>query len=226
MGLADRDYMRREPRPPRRRRLANLVGVACLLALVLAGLYLTRDPDKRPKVEIGAPGLGLTVSPQRLYPRNDPWAAYLAPESACPGGEDRFAAFADQQRTMICLVNWARQRHGLRPLPENPDLSAAARLKAKDIRRCNDFSHGACGREPEAVARRIGYRGAWGENLYLGPVEFGRPRVALDQWLNSAGHRENLLRAGWSEQGIALLPVESFNGQREVALWVSQFGRR
>jgi uncharacterized protein YkwD len=77
-----------------------------------------------------------------------------------------------------------------------------------------------------AVARQVGYRGAWGENLYLGPVEFGRARVALDRWLNSPGHRENLLRGAWSEQGIALLPVASLKGQRDVALWVSHFGRR
>jgi uncharacterized protein YkwD len=217
--------MRRGPTPPRRRRLANLVGIGCLVVLVVAGVHFMHGAESRLKVIPEAPAIGIAVLPQRLYPRDDPWADYLAPESACPGGEDRSAALADQQRTMLCLVNWARQRHGLGPLPENRILSRAARLKAEDIRRCNEFAHGACGREPTAVAHEAGYRGVWGENLYLGPVEFGRPRVALDQWLNSAGHRENLLRDGWSEQGIALLPVESFQGQPDVALWVSQFGR-
>lgn len=136
--------MRHNPPPPRRRRLANLVGIALVVALVLAGVYLTGDADD---------------GTEPLYPRDDPWAEYLAPESACPGGHDRSAALADQQRTMLCLVNWARQRHGLRPLPENPVLSTAARLKARDIRRCSDLSHGACGREPIAVARQLGYRG-------------------------------------------------------------------
>ncbi len=66
----------------------------------------------------------------------------------------------------------------------------------------------------------------WGENLYLGPGEFGRPRVAVDGWLNSTGHRENLFRADWSEQGVALVEVPLFEGQPDVALWVSQFGQR
>jgi hypothetical protein len=115
MGLADREYMRRKPTRLGHRRLANLIGIAVLLTLVIVGVYFTRDEGPNPR-----------VVPQPLYPREDPWADYLAPESACPGGEDRSAALADQQRTMLCLVNWARRRHGLGPLPESPVLSTAA----------------------------------------------------------------------------------------------------
>jgi uncharacterized protein YkwD len=126
---------------------------------------------------------------------------------------------------MLCLLNWARQRRGLSPLPENPTLSVSARLKAQDINRCSDFSHEACGKRADDVARQAGYRAlAFGENLYLGPLEYGRPRVAVDQWLNSDGHRENLMRDRWTEQGVALLLVRAFKGQREVAIWVSHFG--
>jgi uncharacterized protein YkwD len=225
MGLADREYMRHAPSSRRRRALANIVGFALLVGLLLVGLRLV-EGDGNPRVTVGAPLLGVPLASQQLYPRNDPWAAYLAPESACPGGEDRSPSPIDQQRTMLCLVNWARQRHGVLPVPENPELSSAARLKAEDMRRCSDFSHEACGREADAVAKQAGYRGtAWGENLYSGPVEFGRPRVAVDRWLNSPGHRENLLRADWTEQGVALLRLESFSGQPDVALWVSNFGQ-
>jgi uncharacterized protein YkwD len=210
MGLADRDYTRRA-QASRRRRLPNLVGIACIVALVAAGAFL-------PAADGG--------STQRLSPRNDPWIKYLAPESACPDGQDRSAARAAEQRTMLCLVNWARRRHGLRPLTRDPVLSAAARLKAEDIRRCRDFSHRACGRAAYAVARQAGYRGSWGENLYWGQGELGRARIALSRWLISPRHRENLLRDHWTKQGIALQPVESFNGRRHVALWVSHFGDR
>jgi uncharacterized protein YkwD len=219
--------MRQRPPSRRRRVIANIVGVALLVGLLLLGLRLIPVRDANPRVSVRTPILGVSLASRRLYPRNDPWAAYLAPESACPGGEDRSLHPVDQQRTMVCLVNWARQRHGVRPVPENPELSAAARLKAEDMWRCSDFSHEACGRQADAVARQAGYRGsAWGENLYMGPAEYGRPRVALDRWLNSPGHRENLLRAEWTEQGLALLRLESFNGQRDVALWVSNFGER
>jgi uncharacterized protein YkwD len=128
---------------------------------------------------------------------------------------------------MICLLNWARSREGLPPLPENPLLSVGAALKARDIDSCEEFAHEACGKAADADARTAGYDGSgWGENIYAGPLEFGRPRVAVDRWLNSPHHRENLFREGWSEQGVAVRHVASFKGQPEVAIWVSAFGER
>ena len=188
-------------------------------------VLLRMDDDNGPQSIVVSP-LGLKAGQsERLYPENDPWKAYLAPESICPGGEDRSAPMADQLRTMVCLLNWARERRGLPALPVNATLSAAARAKAEDIYRCSDFAHEACGREAHSVADEAGYGGSsWGENLYAGSGELGRPRVAVDGWLNSTGHRENLFRQKWTEQGVALLPVPSFNGVPEVALWVSHFG--
>jgi hypothetical protein len=136
--------MRRDPPSRGRRRLSNLVGVALLVALLLIGLRFARDAD--------------SVEQQRLYPRNDPWAAYLAPEAACPGGEDRSAAIAVQEHTMLCLLNWARGRRGLSPIPESSTLSLAARLKAEDIQRCGDFAHDACGKKPDDVAHEPAMR--------------------------------------------------------------------
>jgi uncharacterized protein YkwD len=184
------------------------------------------DDDPGPESIVVSP-LGPKVGQsERLYPENDPWKAYLAPESICPGGEDRSAPTAEQLKTMACLLNWARERRGLPALPVNETLSAAARAKAEDIYRCSDFAHEACGKEAHSVAQEAGYAGSsWGENLYAGSGELARPRVAVDGWLNSAGHRENLFREEWTEQGIALLQAPSFNGVPEVALWVSHFGQ-
>jgi uncharacterized protein YkwD len=210
-----------------RRFLANAVGVillAGLIAAVVAVWRLGSDDDQR-TIVVSPLGLGSREA-EPLYPKNDPWAAYLAPESVCPGGEDRSAPIEEQKRTMVCLLNWARQRRGLSALPVSDALSEAARRKAEDIRRCSDFAHEACGKDARAVAEEAGYAGSvWGENLYAGPGEFGRPRVAVDGWLNSDGHRENLFRDLWEEQGVALLPVGSFKGASATVIWVSHFGR-
>jgi uncharacterized protein YkwD len=53
-----------------------------------------------------------------------------------------------------------------------------------------------------------------------------RTRVALDRWLNSPHHRENLLSASWTEQGIALLDAKAFSYGKDAAVWVSEFGQR
>lgn len=105
-------------------------------------------------------------------------------------------------------------------------MNRAGRLKAEAIDRCQTFSHGPCGQEPDAVARQVGYDGASGENLFAGDTRFGSARVAVDRWLNSPGHRRNMFNPQWSEHGIALLGVATFDGRRDVAIWVSQFGRR
>jgi uncharacterized protein YkwD len=171
-------------------------------------------------------GIRLDGSESR-YARDDPWQSYLAPESACPHGEDRSAPAQTQEQTMVCLLNWARARRGLPGLPLHRLLSRSARLKALDIDECGEFAHEACGKEADAVAQAVGYRRAgWGENLYAGSGILGSPRVAVDRWLNSAGHRRNLFRPEWSEQGVALRMARSFDGATDVAIWVSHFGRQ
>ena len=96
--------------------------------------------------------------------------------------------------------------------------------KANEIVRCHNFSHTACGQVPDADVRAVGYRGAFGENLYIAGGRYGSPRVALDGWLNSPGHRENLFRPQWRAQGIAVLKLDRFGPYHKMTLWVSHFG--
>jgi uncharacterized protein YkwD len=205
--------------------VANALGLA-LFALIVAGvgwIYLNRGAADELLVSLSG-GNVVRVGEQPLYRPNDPWAGYLAPESDCPGGESTDLSLSRQRLVMLCLLNWARRERGLSELPESSLLSDAALLKAQDIERCRNFAHAACGKEPAAGVRGLGYLGDWGENLYIGAGRLGAPRVAVDGWLNSRGHRENLFREEWSEQGIAVLQVSDFFGAGTETLWVSHFG--
>ena len=221
-------------RPPRRRRgprsLPTLVGVLMLVGLIVLAVAVARRQDggSRSSVTVSPTLFGVRLAgAEPRYARDDPWRSYLAPESACPRGEDRSAPTQAQEQTMVCLLNWARARRGLPALPLQPVLSQSARLEAFDIGECGEFAHEACGKEANAGARAVGYRGTgWGENLYAGSGALGSPRVAVDGWLNSPGHRRNLFRPGWSEQGVALRTTPSFDGATDVAIWVSHFGSR
>jgi uncharacterized protein YkwD len=61
---------------------------------------------------------------------------------------------------------------------------------------------------------------------------YGSPRVAIDRWLNSDGHRENLFRPEWRTTGVALLPHATAHWDkndttiRDGIVWVNQFGDR
>jgi len=174
-----------------------------------------------------APGeRALTLSTASLYPRNDPWKAYLASESVCPGGERTDLPLARRVATVACLVNFARKRHGLRELAVRPLFNGVSDKKAKAIVLCGQFEHNPCGGDWAAVVRSTGYDGKFGENLYLATGRWGAPRVAVDAWLNSAPHRENLLGRAWSGQGLAVLSKQSFGTYRNVSLWVSVFGNK
>ena len=53
------------------------------------------------------------------------------------------------------------------------------------------------------------------------------PRVTLDGWLNSPGHRRNLLRPGWRETGIHMRDVDRpLEGSDHSRVWVNLFGQR
>ena len=165
------------------------------------------------------------VDHKPLYAADDPWTAWLAPDSACPGGEVVNAPEAELA-TMVCLVNYARQRQGLGPVAMTTQLNVAAGAKASDIARCGHFEHGACGKEPVQDALDAGFEGSWGENLYIAEGPGTAPRVAMDGWLNSAHHRENLFRPDWRTAGLAVVPGANVDQFRDATVWVNEFGDR
>ncbi|MGA9761260.1 MAG: CAP domain-containing protein [Gaiellaceae bacterium] len=171
------------------------------------------------------PGLpGLTIRKGSLYAANDPWKSYLAGEETCPGGERTDLPLIEQANTMTCLINYARQQRGLSNLTPASLLNDTSLKKAGKIVRCSEFAHNACGDDPAADVRAANYYGSWGENLYLGEGRLGAPRVALDGWLNSPEHRENLFNPSWRCEGIAVMTAPKVGKYSDVAIWVNQFG--
>lgn len=151
----------------------------------------------------------------------------LAPASVCPGGQAVGGAVAAKVRTMRCLTNFARQRRGKPRLRHLPRLDRAARGKAADILRCDEFDHEACGREFTYWFERVGYRGrctAMGENIAWGTGSLGSPRAIFRAWLASPGHRANVLGA-FAELGIGLRTGD-LEGNRRAQVWTQAFGSR
>jgi uncharacterized protein YkwD len=245
MGIESRDWYREESRRARSRGISR--GHLAVVVLVAAGLVLTVSPPVRDRLGYQLPfglentlrgdrtagalrvqpipgGPSFTLSEQPLYAHGDPWRAWLADEATCPRGEDGSASAAVQVQVLLCLVNFARGRQGLQPLSFSTTLSAAAAGKAADIVRCGRFEHEACGKPFDQAARDVGYRSSLGENLYMAEGTRAVPRVALDRWLNSPGHRQNLFRPEWQTIGIALLGGANVERVRDGVLWVNEFG--
>ena len=196
--------------------MAPFLRIAAAVLVVLSlGAFVVHNP----------PGW-LRSRVERARAASDPWAAYVAPASSCKAQPDAVS----QERAMVCLLNYARAQRGLKPLEVVSQLNRSSMLKALAIARCSDFSHTPCGKPFAATFDAVGYRGsfstAYGENIAWGGGRAGAARVVVSGWLNSPHHRENLFSRNWTEQGVALLPISRFLGNKDVQIWVSQFGAR
>jgi hypothetical protein len=230
MGVEDRDWYRSSSGLVRHSVFRGRPGAAAIVVSLLATVVLGSSFGLHralPGVDNRASNVptGRAGAPP-LYRDDDPWRAWLAPESVCPGGSQVNGPPAAEFAAMGCLINYARQYERLSPIAFTYALNAASTAKAADIARCGVFEHTACGKAGNQVAIDAGYQGSFGENLYAAEGRFTAPRVALDGWLNSPKHRENLFRPEWRTGGIAALHGVSFGQYRNAVVWVSEFGDR
>ncbi len=98
-------------------------------------------------------------------------------------------------------MNKERAKQGLAPLTENKKLSDVARLKSQDMRDKKYFSHTSpTYGSPFDMIKSFGisYRTA-GENIAMG---YSTPEKVMEGWMNSKGHRENILNASFTQIGV------------------------
>ena len=142
-------------------------------------------------------------------------AVLLAPASAtaaCRGAGDttRTATNRALVRATLCVLNAKRAGHGLRPLALNAKLGTAARRHSLAMVRRRFFSHTSL--NGDTFLDRIqatGYldgAGSWGvgENIAYGSGARSTPRSIGRAWMNSSGHRKNILKRTFRSIGIGL----------------------
>jgi uncharacterized protein YkwD len=242
MGLESRDWYREQPDEGTEStswlRWSVIAGAAIATAVIVAfGAHLLYGPaqvyggenvdhGRNLSLSLLPGGPKLSLSRAWLYPKNDPWKRYLASEKQCPNGERTDLSFQAEATVMVCLVNYAREQRRLSPLTVVAFLNETSVEKAARIVRCTDFNHNACRIDAAEEVRAGGYTGAWGENLVIASGRIGAPRPALDSWLNSPHHRENLFDPHWKYMGLAVQHLDRFGADKDMWLWVNQFGDR
>jgi uncharacterized YkwD family protein len=99
------------------------------------------------------------------------------------------------------LVNAERAKNGLRPLTHRADLKNVAQKKAMDMINSNYFSHTSPNYgSPFDMMKAFGisYTAA-GENIAKGQTT---PQQVMNSWMNSSGHRANILNANYNAIGV------------------------
>ncbi len=102
---------------------------------------------------------------------------------------------------VIRLVNEIRQQNGLKPFQTNWELSRVARYKSQDMVDNHYFSHNSpTYGTPFQMMKAFGlsYRTA-GENIAYG---YRTPKAVVDGWMNSSGHRANILNPSFTQIGV------------------------
>ncbi|NUN65008.1 CAP domain-containing protein [Pseudanabaena biceps] len=122
---------------------------------------------------------------------------------------------------LLRLTNLERRKVGLPALRLSSQLGKAAQLHAVDMANNNYFSH--TGRNGSTVGDRTkssGYKfRAVGENLAAGKAT---PEGTILQWMNSSGHRANILNSQFTEIGFGYANAPS---SRYRHYWVQVFGK-
>lgn len=102
---------------------------------------------------------------------------------------------------VVRLVNEIRRQNGLSSLTANWELSRVARYKSQDMLDNHYFSHNSpTYGTPFQMIKAFGlsYRTA-GENIAKG---YASPQAVVNGWMNSSGHRANILNASYTQIGV------------------------
>lgn len=143
---------------------------------------------------------------QRTTDQNVTPGASAYPQQAASGDSSQFV------KQVLDLVNQERSKAGLRNLTLNDTLSKMALAKAQDMYNNNYFDHQSpTYGSPFDMMKSYGITyNAAGENIAKGQTS---AEEVMNQWMNSPGHRANILNSSFTEIGIGYYNEE----------WVQEF---
>ncbi|HEX5146650.1 MAG TPA: CAP domain-containing protein [Conexibacter sp.] len=180
--------------------------------------------------------LAAVAPPAHATGRHARLRAHAAAHRGCgPGGgvlSSRRSVLRTQRR-MLCLMNHARARFGLRPLHTNQCLHRVAARHAHDMVNRRYFAHNTPnGWDPGRRARASGYvpraaRWLVGENIAWGVAGAASATWVVHAWMHSPPHRHNILGRHFRDVGIGVapgIPLRGFRGVHARATFSVEFG--
>jgi uncharacterized protein YkwD len=156
----------------------------------------------------------------KIRPIDDVW--HVVREIQVEARVDWAAAATSDERTVWTLTNQERAENGLSGLSFNGDLVASARAHSADMAAQDYFNHTALdGSSPGDRIAATGYEASsWGENIAAG---YTTAQAVVDGWMNSAGHRANILNSNFCDIGVGYA-YEGDSTYRHY--WTQNFGRQ
>ena len=148
-----------------------------------------------------------------------------APLQALAAGDDVFYMSVsgtlryDYANEVASLTNQQRAANGQAALQLDPVLTERAMLRAGEISRIFEHTR-PNGQDCSSVLDGTQFEfGGTGENIAMGTAWFFSPSIAMESWMNSSGHRANILGSSYQSLGVGVA-VDSATG---MACYVQLF---
>jgi uncharacterized protein YkwD len=133
----------------------------------------------------------------------------------------------------LCLVNGERARFGESPLIEDSRLASAAAGHSRDMDEHDYFDHTSPSGQTLLMriqasgfipGGNVGY--TLGENIAWGTLWLGTPHSIVKAWMESPGHRANILNGSYRYTGVGIDPnlPRSMSGGQAGAMYTQDFG--
>lgn len=227
------------------RGVCTFVSIVCFALLASSAAAVTTKAPIPSKQELRVAALSLAAkgsasldrrSVRRLAPRVRKLALAKRVNTPARAKTSRRSSIglSALESSLLARVNAVRRSHGLRGLTISRGLSAAAAYHSRQMVQHGFFEHESRGGGSfwKRVERFYGSRGfrSWevGENLAYGSPSLGAA-ATVRMWMNSPGHRDNLLSRRWREIGLGALHVGSAGGEyggSPVTVVTADFGIR
>jgi uncharacterized protein YkwD len=146
--------------------------------------------------------------PRKVSKTRTPTPRATRPRSAKPAPAQAKAPSAPASGStaaqVIALVNQERAKQGCRAVTSNARLTQAAQGHSADMARRGFFDHtNPDGKDPGDRITATGYRwSTYGENIAKGQPT---PASVMKSWMNSPGHRANILNCKFAEIGVGVV---------------------
>jgi uncharacterized YkwD family protein len=152
----------------------------------------------------------------KVVPTNMQVGSIIKLKGDTNGNTNTGSTVSNYASQVLTLVNAERSKAGLKPLTMNATLTKSAQAKSQDMHDKHYFDHTSpTYGSPFDQMTKFGYKYSYaGENIAMGQKT---PKEVMDAWMNSAGHRANILNSNYTEIGIGYVADGNY--------WTQQFGK-
>lgn len=181
--------------------------------------FLTQTKEIKSEIE----KLKESAEKEILPPVQKPKKQVLTPKPLIKVEKEKVFEGILTKEGIISQTNAQREKFGLPPLKESEILNLSAKMKLEDMFEKQYFSHDSpTGETLEDLMKKVNYEYiVVGENLAMG--NFESDKEVVEGWMQSPGHRENILNPRYQEIGVAA--KEGIFQGKKVWIAVQHFGK-